>query len=77
MIDGLKADKMKLESYVEKNPVLITLLNPYLGYIKAAEIYKEAIKTNKSIRELVLSEGLMTEQDLNRALSRDKILGKN
>jgi aspartate ammonia-lyase len=77
MIDGLKADEKKLESYVEKNPVLITLLNPYLGYIKAAEIYKEAIKTNKSIRELVLSEGLMTEQDLDKALSKDKILGKN
>ena len=77
MIDGLKADKMKLEAYVEKNPVLITLLNPFLGYIKAAEIYKEAIKTNKSIRDVVLSKGLMTEQDLNRALSKDKILGKN
>jgi aspartate ammonia-lyase len=77
MIDGLKADENKLKSYVEKNPVLITLLNPYLGYLKAAEIYKESVKTKKSIREVVLSKGLMTEQDLDRALSKDKILGKN
>jgi aspartate ammonia-lyase len=77
MIDGLKADENKLKSYVEKNPVLIALLNPYLGYLKAAEIYKESVETKKSIREVVLSKGLMTEQDLDRALSKDKILGKN
>ncbi|MGI0024853.1 MAG: aspartate ammonia-lyase, partial [Nitrososphaera sp.] len=53
MIDGIKANKDRLESYVEKSPVLVTLLNPYIGYLKAAEIYKESQRTGKSIRELV------------------------
>jgi aspartate ammonia-lyase len=75
MIDGIKANRDRLESYIEKSPVLVTLLNPYIGYLKAAEIYKEALKTNKSIRQLVLEKKLMTPADLDKALSKKNILG--
>ena len=75
LIDGIEANKERLESYIEKSPVLVTLLNPYLGYLRAAEIYKESLKTNKSIRELVLSKGLMSEEELDKALSKENILG--
>jgi aspartate ammonia-lyase len=76
MIDGLQANRKTLESSIEKSPVLVTLLNPYIGYQKAAEIYKESLKTNKSIREVILSKGLMTKQDLDQALSKNNLLGK-
>ena len=75
MIDGLKANEQKLASFVEKSPILVTLLNPHIGYLKASEIYKESMTTNKSIRELVLEKGLMTKEDLDNALSKKKILG--
>ena len=75
MIDGIEANKDRLESYIEKSPVLVTLLNPYIGYLKAAEIYKESLKTNKSIRELVLSKGLMSEEQIDKVLSKENILG--
>ena len=75
MVDGLKANKDRLESYVEKSPVLVTLLNPYIGYLKAAEVYKESLKTGKSIRELVLEKKLMTKAELDKALSKESILG--
>jgi aspartate ammonia-lyase len=75
MVDGLKANKDRLESYIEKSPVLVTLLNPYIGYLKAAEIYKESLKTGKSIRELVLEKKLMTKAELDKALSKESILG--
>jgi aspartate ammonia-lyase len=75
MVDGIEANKDRLESYIEKSPVLVTLLNPYIGYLKAAEIYKESLKTNKSIRELVVSKGLMTKEQLDKALSKENILG--
>jgi aspartate ammonia-lyase len=77
MIDGLQANRKTLESSIEKSPVLVTLLNPYIGYQKAAEIYKESLKTNKSIREVILSKGLMTKKDLDQALSKNNLLGKN
>ncbi len=75
MIDGIKANKDRLESYVKKSPVLVTLLNPYIGYLKAAEIYKESQKTGKSVRELVLAKKLMTKDQLDKALSKESILG--
>jgi aspartate ammonia-lyase len=75
LVDGINANKDKLESYIEKSPVLVTLLNPYIGYLKAAEIYKESLKTNKSIRELVLSKGLMSKEQLDKVLSKENILG--
>jgi aspartate ammonia-lyase len=75
MIDGLKANEQKLASFVEKSPILVTLLNPHIGYLKASEIYKESMTTNKSIRELVLEKGLMTKQDLDNVLSKKNILG--
>jgi aspartate ammonia-lyase len=52
---------------------LVTLLNPYIGYLKAAEIYKESLNTNKSVRELVLDKKLMTKEDLDKALSKDNL----
>jgi len=76
LIDGIKANRDQLASYMEKSPVLVTLLNPYIGYLKAAEIYKESLKSGKSIRELVLGKGLMTKAELDKALSRENILGK-
>jgi len=75
MVEGIEANRDKLESYLEKSPVLVTLLNPYIGYLKAAEIYKESLKTNKSIRELVLNKKLMTKQQLDKALSKKSMLG--
>jgi aspartate ammonia-lyase len=75
MIDGLKANEQKLASFVEKSPILVTLLNPHIGYLKASEIYKESMTTNKSIRELILEKGLMTKEQLDNALSKKNILG--
>ena len=74
MIEGLKANEQKLASFVEKSPVLVTLLNPHIGYLKASEIYKESMATHKSIRELILEKGLMTKEDLDNALSKKNIL---
>src|ERR671931_80617 len=75
MIDPLKANLERIAEKVEKSPVLVTFLNPYIGYLKAAEIYKESLDSKKSIRELILNKHLVTEEDLDKALSKDNILG--
>ena len=75
MVDNLKVNSEKIAENVEKSPILVTLLNPYIGYLKAAEIYKESINSKKPIKELILSKGLMTENDINKAFSKESILG--
>ncbi|HEX5186853.1 MAG TPA: lyase family protein, partial [Nitrososphaeraceae archaeon] len=74
-IDGIQPNSEKLKEHIEKSPILITLLNPYIGYLKSAEIYKECLKTGRGIRELVLEKKLMKETELEDALSYKRILG--
>lgn len=74
-INGIQANSERLKQQVEKNPILITLLNPYIGYLTAAEIYKESLKTGRGIRELILGKKLMTEKELEDALSYERIIG--
>jgi fumarate hydratase class II len=67
-IAGIEADVERLKQYAEASPSIGTSLNPFIGYDKAAEIIKASTKTGRSIRELVLEQGLMTEDELDRAL---------
>src|SRR5437899_8883289 len=68
LIDGLSANKEKLQQYIENSPVIVTLLSPKLGYQTSAELYKESLKTGKTIRQLVLSKGLMSEKEIKSLL---------
>ena len=74
MIDGIQANKAQLQSYVQKSPVLVTLLNPIIGYLKAAEVYKEALTSNRNIREIVLERQLMTAEQFDEAMSKEKLI---
>jgi aspartate ammonia-lyase len=68
LIDGLTADKKKLQANIEKSPVIVTLLAPKIGYQKSAELFKESMKTGKTIRELVISKKLMTKKQVDSLL---------
>jgi len=69
LIDGLTADKKKLQANIEKSPVIVTLLAPKIGYQKSAELFKESMKTGKTIRDLVISKKLMTKKQVDSLLS--------
>lgn len=74
-INGIQANSERLKQQVETSPILITLLNPYIGYLTAAELYKESLRTGRGIRELILGKKLMTEKELEDALSYERIIG--
>jgi fumarate hydratase class II len=67
-IDGIKANEERCKAFAESSPSIGTSLNPYIGYEKAAEVIKESTKTGRSIRELVLERGWMSDADLDKAL---------
>jgi aspartate ammonia-lyase len=76
MIEGIQANVDKLSRYVYRSPVLVTVLNPYIGYVKASEIYKKALETNRNVRDIVVEEGLMKAEDVERVFSRSNLIGK-
>ena len=65
LIDGLTANKDKLRKDIENSPVIVTLLAPKIGYLKSAELFKESLKTGKTIRELVVSKKLLSNKEVD------------
>jgi fumarate hydratase class II len=68
-VTGLEADAGRCQELMERSLMLVTALNPHLGYDAAAGVAKEAFATGKSLREVVLARGLMDAATLDRALA--------
>jgi aspartate ammonia-lyase len=65
LIDGLSANEQRLKQNIEKSPVIVTLLAPKIGYQKSADLFKESLKTGKTIRQLVVSQKIMTQKQVD------------
>ncbi|MDP2955693.1 MAG: class II fumarate hydratase [Longimicrobiales bacterium] len=67
-VGGIQADEARCRELLELNPSIATALNPYIGYDKAAEVAKASAKEHKSVREIVLREGLLPPEKVDEAL---------
>ena len=67
-IAGIEADVERCRMYAEATPQAATALNPILGYERVAELVKESAKTGKSIRTLVVEQGLIPEAEVDEVL---------
>lgn len=67
-ISGITANRERCLELMESSAGIATALCPYLGYKKSAEIAKKALKTGKTVRELVLAEKLMSAGELKKVL---------
>jgi fumarate hydratase class II len=67
-LEGLEANAEACEAAVEQSLSLVTGLNPYTGYEKAAALAKEAFKTGKTIRQLCREQEVLPEGQLTEAL---------
>ena len=65
LVDGLTANRERLREDIERSPVIVTLLAPKLDYQRSAELFKESLRTGRTIRELVVEKGLMTDKEVD------------
>lgn len=65
---GITANEEHCRQLVNNSVGIITAICPYVGYKKASELAKEAITTGQSVRELVLSKGILDEEDIDKIL---------
>lgn len=65
---GITANETRCRYFVENSVGIITAICPYVGYQKAAEIAKEAIKTGESVRKLIIEKGLLTKEQMNEIM---------
>lgn len=70
---GLIANREKAEGWLAKNPILVTALNPVIGYLKGAEVAKKALAENRSIREIVVELGYLKPEEADQLLDARKM----
>jgi fumarate hydratase class II len=69
VIEGLEANRERCRELLERNPSIATALNPVIGYDRAAEVAKRAAREGKSVRQVVLEMGLLSESELDQYLN--------
>ena len=67
-IVGITANPERCHDYAEGSLALVTALNTHIGYLNAANVAKESLATGKSLRQIVLDQGLMTPELLAQVL---------
>ncbi|MFC0473536.1 aspartate ammonia-lyase [Halalkalibacter kiskunsagensis] len=67
-IEGLTANVDRCREMVENSVGIVTAINPHVGYEVASRVAKEAIRTNRPVREICLERGILSEEELNEIL---------
>ncbi len=65
---GVQATPEKATGWLAKNAILVTALNPVIGYLKGAEVAKEAMATNRTLKEVVVEKGYLSAEEADRLL---------
>ena len=71
---GLEANKEVINGHVERSLMLVTALNPHIGYEKAAEIAKLAFRENTTLKEAALKTGYITEEQYENWVVPEKMI---
>ena len=74
LIKDLEANTEKLEENIQRNSILATALVPEIGYDKAAEIAKEAMSNNKTIKDVLLEKQLLSEKQIDEIFDIEKLI---
>jgi fumarate hydratase, class II len=75
-VRGITANREKAEGWLAKNAIVVTALNPVIGYAQGAELVKEAMRRNIAIRDVAIEKaqsGLLKHRDNNEPVSAEEI----
>jgi fumarate hydratase class II len=73
-VQGIQANKERISKFLEQSLMLVTALNPYIGYDKAAKIAKKAHAEGLTLKEAALALGFVTEKDFDEWVQPEKML---
>ncbi len=73
-VDGIEANEERIHSNLYNSLMLVTALNPHIGYDKAAEVAKKAYKDNSSLREAIIALGYLSGEDFDRLVQPEKMI---
>jgi aspartate ammonia-lyase len=67
-IEGIQANEEQCSYWLERSPALVTALAPKIGYAEAANLAKEALARNVTVRELIREKGILDQEELDEVL---------
>jgi fumarate hydratase class II len=73
-VDGIEANEERIHSNLYNSLMLVTALNPHIGYDKAAEVAKKAYNDNSSLREAIIALGYLSGEDFDRLVQPEKMI---
>jgi fumarate hydratase class II len=76
-LKGIEANKDQIDSYLESCLMLVTALNPVIGYDKAAEIAQKAFREDSSLKEAAVSLGYLTAEEFEKHVDPKKMTEPN
>jgi len=75
-ISGIKADRERCEAYYISSPSLATVLNPIIGYTRAAEIAKESARTKTPIPQLLREKKILSDEEIAKIFTPEFLAGE-
>jgi aspartate ammonia-lyase len=75
-VEGITVNEKRCNDYLERNPSLATLLSPYIGYLEAAKLAKQAQNECRSVKEIALEKGLLKQEEIEKIFSRKNLLNE-
>jgi aspartate ammonia-lyase len=73
-IDGITANRPRLERYLTESAALATVLTPRLGYLKVAELLHEAERSGRPVKELLVERGVLSREEVDALLGEAALL---
>ncbi len=73
-VDGILANEERIHKNLHNSLMLVTALNPHIGYDKAAEVAKKAHKENKTLRDTIIELGYMNGEDFDMLVKPEKMI---
>jgi fumarate hydratase class II len=67
-VQGMEVNRKQCAYWLERSTALATALNPYIGYERAAKLAQKAFREGKTVREVVLEENILSEEETSRIL---------
>ena len=74
-VSGIEPNYEGIKKHLDNSLMLVTALNPHIGYENAAKIAKKALKENKSLREAALALGLLTNEQFDQWVRPEDMIG--
>ncbi len=74
-VEGITANEINIKKHLENSLMLVTSLNPVIGYDNAAKVAKKAHKENKTLKEAVLELGLLSAEKFDEVVRPEKMIG--